>query len=135
MPKTYLDNNETRDERYARGKALVERMGSVKGVLSPLDDIAPDLGRLSLEFSVADILERPGLDLRTRMLCTIAALTAKGTAMPELKGQIGSALRLGCTREEITEAIMQMCVWAGFPAAIEGLMAAKDVFAEEDGNA
>lgn len=53
--------------------------------------------------------------------------------MPELKGQIGSALRLGCTREEITEAIMQMCVWAGFPAAIEGLMVAKEVFEEEDG--
>lgn len=75
MPEIRLDNNETRDERYARGKALVQRMGSVRNVLSPLDDIAPDLGRLSVEFSVADILQRPGLDLRTRMLCTIAALT------------------------------------------------------------
>ena len=127
-----MKGNETRDERYRRGVDLVGRLGPVKGIVSSLDDIAPDLGRLSVEFSVADILARPGLDLRTRMLCTIAALTALGTAAPEMKAQIGGALRVGCTEEEIIEAIMQMCVWAGFPAAINGVSAAREAFALHD---
>jgi 4-carboxymuconolactone decarboxylase len=42
---------------------------------------------------------------------------------------IHGALNVGCTREEITEVIMQMAVYAGFPAALQGLAAAKEVFA------
>ncbi|MBV9268737.1 MAG: carboxymuconolactone decarboxylase family protein [Acidobacteriaceae bacterium] len=36
----------------------------------------------------------------------------------------------GCTRNEIVETIMHIAVYAGFPAALNGLFAAKDVFAE-----
>jgi 4-carboxymuconolactone decarboxylase len=41
-----------------------------------------------------------------------------------------AALNVGCTRTEIVEAIIQMSVYAGFPAALNGLAAAKEVFAE-----
>lgn len=37
--------------------------------------------------------------------------------------------RPGQSRDEITEIIMQMAVYAGFPAALNGLSAAKEVFA------
>ena len=40
------------------------------------------------------------------------------------------ALNVGCTRDEIVEVLMQMAVYAGFPAALNGLFAAKEVFAE-----
>jgi len=56
-----------------------------------------------------------------------------GNAAPQLKVHIHGALNVGCTREEVVEVIMQMGVYAGFAAALNGLFAAKAVFAERDG--
>ncbi|ENH5012769.1 carboxymuconolactone decarboxylase family protein [Klebsiella pneumoniae] len=64
-----------------------------------------------------------------REIATIAALTALGNAEPQLKVHIAAGLNVGLTQEEITEAIMQMAVYAGFPAALNGLFAARAVFA------
>jgi 4-carboxymuconolactone decarboxylase len=52
-----------------------------------------------------------------------------GNAAPQLKVHIHAALNVGCSKEEIIETIMQMAVYAGFPAAVNGLLAAKEVFA------
>lgn len=46
-----------------------------------------------------------------------------------MKVHIEAGLNVGLTRDEITEIIIQMAVYAGFPAALNGLFAAKDVFA------
>ena len=92
-------------------------------------DIAPDFARYVIEFSFGDIYSRPGLDLRAREIATIAALTALGNASPQLKVHIEAGLNVGLSREEITEVMMQMAVYAGFPAALNGLFAAKEVFA------
>jgi 4-carboxymuconolactone decarboxylase len=65
----------------------------------------------------------------------VAALTALGNATPQLKVHIHGALNVGCTKQEVVEIMMQMAVYAGFPAALNGLSAAKEVFAErEDAN-
>jgi hypothetical protein len=40
-----------------------------------------------------------------------------------------AALDVGCTREAVAEVIMQMAVYAGFPATLDGLAAAKESFA------
>jgi 4-carboxymuconolactone decarboxylase len=72
------------------------------------------------------------LDLKSREIATVAALTALGYALPQLKVHIHGALNVGCTREEITEVILQMAVYAGFPAALNGMFAAKEVFGERD---
>ena len=119
------------ESRLERGKrALAEIDGDAgKNVVSALADIAPDFARYLFEFPFGDIYSRPGLDLRAREIATIAALTAMGTAAPQLKVHIEAGLNVGVTREEITEIIMQMAVYAGFPAALNGLFAAKDVFA------
>ena len=82
-----------------------------------------------IEFSFGDIYSRPGLDLRAREIATIAALTALGNAGPQLKVHIEAGLNVGLSCEEITEVIMQMAVYAGFPAALNGLFAAKEIFA------
>ena len=62
----------------------------------------------------------------------VAALTAMGNATPQLKVHIEGALNVGVSRDEIVEVIMQMAVYAGFPAALNGLFAAKAVFAERE---
>ncbi|APC69091.1 carboxymuconolactone decarboxylase family protein [Ralstonia solanacearum] len=70
--------------------------------------------------------------LREREVATIAALSALGNAAPQLGVHIEAGLNVGLTREEITEAILQMALHAGFPAALNGMSAAKAVFAAQD---
>ena len=117
-------------ERYTRGVALLERLDREQGarILAALDDVAPDFAELLVEFAFGDICARPGLDLKTRELATVAALTALGTAPAQLRVHLHAALNVGCSKTEVTEAIIQMAVYAGFPAALNGLAAAKEVF-------
>ena len=118
------------DDRYRRGLDLLNTLGREEGarILAALQDVAPDFARYVVEFAFGDICSRPGLDLKTREIATVAALTALGTAPAQLRVHIKAALNLGCSREEVIETIMQMAVYAGFPAALNGLAAAKEVF-------
>ncbi|MDB5612401.1 MAG: 4-carboxymuconolactone decarboxylase [Devosia sp.] len=119
------------ESRLNRGKRALAEIDGHAGeeVIASLADIAPDFATYLLEFPFGDIYSRPGLDLRAREIATIAALTAMGTATPQLKVHIGAGLNVGLTQDEIVEIIMQMAVYAGFPAALNGLAAARDVFA------
>ena len=123
------------DERYERGIDQLSLMsgGSVHAMLDNLKEISPDLARLTVEFPYGDVVSRPGLDLRARQIATVAALTALGNAPVQLRAHIDMALNVGCTRDEIREVIIQMAVYAGFPAALNGMAAAKDVFGDRDG--
>ena len=97
-------------ERYITGQEMLQRVDGHGGeaVVDSLQDIAPDFARYLIEFPFGDIYARPGLDLRSREIATIAALTALGNAEPQLKVHIAAGLNVGLTQEEITEAIMQM---------------------------
>lgn len=122
------------NERYVRGWAKLKEVDGHAGeqVIASLSEIAPDFARLLIEFPFGDIYSRPGLDLKAREIAVVAALTALGNAAPQLKVHITGALNVGVSREEIVEVIMQMAVYAGFPAALNGLFAAKEVFAKHD---
>lgn len=118
-------------ERFERGLRALSAIDGEAGekVIEALADIAPDFARYVIEFPFGDIYSRSGLDLRAREIATIAALTAMGNAAPQLKVHIKAGLNVGLSRDEITEVIMQMAVYAGFPAALNGLFAAREVFA------
>ena len=122
------------ENRYERGLAKLREIDGEAGgrVLDSLEDIAPDFARYLIEFPFGDIYSRPGLDLKSREIAVVAALTALGNAAPQLKVYIQGALNVGVSRTEVVEIIMQMAVYAGFPAALNGLAAAKEVFARED---
>lgn len=124
------------ESRLERGKRRLSEIDGEAGdkVIAALADIAPDFAAYLFEFPFGDIYSRPGLDLRAREIATIAALTALGNASPQLKVHIEAGLNVGLSRNEITEIIMQMAVYAGFPAALNGLFAAKEVFASRFGN-
>jgi len=123
-----MENN----DRYQKGWEKLKEIDGAAGerVVESLKDIAPDFARLLIEFPFGDIYSRPGLDLKSREIAVVAALTALGNAAPQLKVHIHGALNVGCTTQEVVEVIMQMAVYAGFPAALNGLFAAKEVFAE-----
>lgn len=121
-----------KNDRYQRGWEKLKEIDGDAGerVIESLKDIAPEFARLLIEFPFGDIYSRPGLDLKSREIAVVAALTALGNAAPQLKVHIHGALNVGCTEKEIVEIMMQMAVYAGFPAALNGLFAAKEVFAE-----
>ncbi|MBZ5661877.1 MAG: carboxymuconolactone decarboxylase family protein [Acidobacteriia bacterium] len=118
--------------RYERGVAKLNEIYGEKGklFLDSLQEFAPDLGRYIAEFAFGDIHCRPGLDLRSREIATVAALTALGTAGPQLRAHIHAALNVGCTEQEVIEILMHMALYAGFPAALNGMEAAREVFQE-----
>ncbi|WP_447215381.1 carboxymuconolactone decarboxylase family protein [Citrobacter pasteurii] len=122
-------------ERFITGQEMLQKVDGKGGdaVIESLQDIAPDFAQYLVEFPFGDIYSRPGLDLRSREIATVAALTALGNATPQLKVHIGAALHVGLTQDEIVEVIMQMAVYAGFPAALNGVFAAKEVFASHKG--
>lgn len=118
-------------DRFERGLAKLAEIDGEAGarVVDALADVAPDFARLLVEFPFGDVYTRPGLDLRSREIATIAALTAMGNAAPQLKVHVEAGLNVGLTPTEIVETVMQMAVYAGFPAALNGLFAVRDVFA------
>lgn len=120
------------DDRYTRGLAkLAEIDGEVgRRVIESLAPVAPDLGRYVIEFPFGDVYSRPGLTLKEREIATIAALAALGHARPQLKVHINGALNVGCTPQEVVEIFIQMAVYAGFPAALNAVFAAHEVFQE-----
>ena len=119
--------------RYEKGKEVLEGIQErpLDEIFGAIDDIAPDMARFVVEFPYSEIYTRPEVDLKTRELCTVAALTVLGT-VPQLKDHIGAALNVGNSPTEIVEIIMQMSAYAGFPKAINGIAAAKEVFIEKD---
>ncbi|MBK5949971.1 carboxymuconolactone decarboxylase family protein [Rhodobium orientis] len=131
MTQDPLNGGESRLERGRRALADIDGEAGERVVVA-LADIAPDFATYLFEFPFGDIYSRPGLDLRSREIATVAALTAMGTAEAQLKVHIEAGLNVGLGREEIVETIMQMAVYAGFPAALNGLFAAKAVFAARD---
>jgi 4-carboxymuconolactone decarboxylase len=123
-----------RGDRYERGLSALKEVSGATGadVVEALSQIAPDLGRFIVEFSYGDVISRPGLDYRTKELATVALLTALATAPVQLKVHIQAALNVGASQDEIIEVIQQMAVYAGFPAALNSVSAAGEVFSTTD---
>ncbi len=74
-------------DRFERGKKQLETMSGtgVDAMLDNLKGIAPDLAHYTVEFPYGDVLCRPGLDLKSRQVATVAALTALGNAPVQLE--------------------------------------------------
>jgi 4-carboxymuconolactone decarboxylase len=120
------------DERSEKGAEILAKIhawGTPK-VLDPLAEVAPDLKALVRDFAFGEIYARPGLELKQRQLVTVAALAAMHNSPLELKAHLHAALTVGWTKGELVEALLQIAVYAGFPAAIGALHVAKEVFEE-----
>lgn len=129
--------NGTRDNtaaaRRERGRRLLHAVDGPAGV-AVVDRLAqdfPDFADLLLAFPFGDIYARPALGLREREIATVAALCALGNAGPQLRVHLQAALHVGCAPAELVEIVMQMAVYAGFPAALNGLQALREVFAQQ----
>lgn len=122
-----------KSDRFNKGWEKLKEVDGSAGekVIESLKNIAPEFADLLIEFPFGDIYTRENLDLKSREIATIAALTVMGNASAQLKVHIHAGLNVGCTKEEIVEVIMQMAVYGGFPCALNGLFAAKEVFYDD----
>jgi len=75
----------------------------------------------------------PGLDLKSREIATIAALTALGTAAPQLRAHIHAALNVVALKKKSSKSSSKWLYMPGFPATINGMQAAQEVFMERTG--
>ncbi len=114
-----------------------ERLRAIFGeagerVMERVAAVSPDMARYIHTWAFGEIYARPGLDARTRQMATVAALTALNTAPLQLRAHIHGALNVGCSPQEITEIVLQMALYAGFPAAMNALFVADEVFKERE---
>ncbi|HMO09898.1 MAG TPA: carboxymuconolactone decarboxylase family protein [Paracoccaceae bacterium] len=94
------------------------------------EDLIPTMSKDFMEMAFGRTFNRDGLDAKTRMLVTIAALTVLGAqAEPQLKLSVRHALEAGATQREIAEVIYQMSMFGGLPAMQKALEIAQGVFA------
>jgi 4-carboxymuconolactone decarboxylase len=122
------------EDRYTRGIETLKRVGGqdYDRAIRPLEPFSPDLAQMVVEHAFGDVVSRPGLDLKQREIVTVAALTALGSVRPALKYHIHGMLNVGCTPQEVIETILHAVVYAGFPAAQDGITIAREVFKERN---
>lgn len=134
--ETKSRTNRKQSERYRQGWEKLKEIDGEAGekVISSLEDISPELGKFIIEYAFGDVYTREGLDLKSKEIAVVAALTAMGTAQPQLKVHINGALNTGSSINEVKEVILQMSVYSGFPSCINGINALKEVLKEREVN-
>lgn len=132
-------NTEQTMERPAldKGRDIARKLNpELEAILAGRYDTAlPGFAETLIESAYGRLYARDGLDLKTRQLATVAALTVLGgQTAPQLKVNIEHTLAAGANRQEVLEIILQMAAYGGWPAAINGINAALELFAELDGS-
>lgn len=120
------------EDAYQKGLEVMEHlMGAERrdGVVKWFDEFDPGLARLVVEHTFGKIWTRPGMDMRSRSLITMATLAALNRG-PQLRTHIRGALNLGIPEKEIVELLVHVGAYAGLPVMAEGLAAAREVFEE-----
>lgn len=124
-----------KSENYQKGLALLNQLhGGMAGeaLVNNLKDVCPDFVDMTIEWAMQGVMARPGLDLLTREYLLIASCVTLGHTVPQLKAHIDAAIKLGASKEQIVEVILQMLFYAGGASVSNALSHAKDVFKEHN---
>ncbi|MGH8950806.1 MAG: 4-carboxymuconolactone decarboxylase [Acidimicrobiia bacterium] len=92
-------------------------------------DLDADFQRWITETAWGGVWARPGLDVRTRSIITIAILGALNHE--ELELHLRAARNTGVTPEDVREALLHVAIYAGVPAANRAFKTAKQVYEED----
>ena len=96
-----------------------------------LDQWFPTMPKDALEMTMGKTFNPEGLDAKTRLLVTLAALTVMGAqAEDQIRITVRHALEAGATPQEVAETIGQMAVFGGVPAMTKAMQTAQAVIAE-----
>ncbi|MEM6464204.1 MAG: carboxymuconolactone decarboxylase family protein [Pseudomonadota bacterium] len=122
------------DRALERGRRVLKDLNpDLERILSEYyDDLLPEFSETLVEFAYGRLYARGVVDMKTRQLATVAALTALGGQTgPQLKVNIEHALKTGADGRELAEIIMQMSVYGGMPATINALNGLKEVLEQK----
>lgn len=111
------------------GKDIMNTLedGLADKVISRLSELDDDLPKLIVNYAFADVVGRPGLDLKTREMLTVASLITLGNAASQLELHMRAALHVGVTQKELLEIVIQMAVYAGVPACMNAITVYRSV--------
>jgi len=118
-----------KDEQYQRGLDMRRQVMSdafVDRALSSVTDFTAPIQEHITREAWGTVWQRPGLDLKTRSLVTIAMLTALGK-QKELAGHVRGALNNGATVTEIQEVLLHATIYCGVPSAVDAFRTAAEV--------
>lgn len=122
------------DARYERGlEALRTLLGRDRGPQPAPEEppSAKELHRIFLEHCYGDSWARPGLDMKTKALVTVAVLATLG-AERELKVHIRGAHNMGATKDELVDLLIHIAAYSGTPRAVHATTMAREVWREMD---
>lgn len=119
-----MSNSDAYNRGIERRRRIIGAGG--RGRRQLLASIHPDLERDILEHAWGGILDRPGLDERTREFVTLGILLALGRER-ETIAHFHGARNVGITREELGELLLHVSIYAGVPCAVTGAHILGDV--------
>ncbi len=116
------------NDHFEQGMAQGHKMLGRKWdrIVEALEAVDVDLTREVVSYAYGTIYPRPGLDLKSRELMAITVLTVQGL-IPQLKTHIHASLEAGWSEAELMECFLHLALYAGFPTALLGAKAAREV--------
>jgi 4-carboxymuconolactone decarboxylase len=120
------------NEQYLTGLAMLQKIhGGHAGeaIVEGMGDISPKLVDIIINLMFGDIMQRKELDLKAREMAILSSLVTQGHPSPQIRAHIEAALNVGIKKEEIVEMFLLIGFYAGFPATVNAMAIAKDVFA------
>lgn len=116
-------------DRYRRGLDTLAHVigGDPAEAIAALGAVSPELAQWTVEYAHGEVLSRPGLNPKVRHVAIISMLTAAGNRAEALRLQIIAAERDGLARDEIIEMMIQIALYAGFPSALNGFAAIREL--------
>jgi 4-carboxymuconolactone decarboxylase len=101
----------------------------VDNAISTADDFNKPFQELVTEYCWGEIWGSPGLDRKTRSMLNLAMLSALNRPH-EIKLHVRGAINNGLTKNDIKEVFMQVAIYCGVPAGVDGFRIAREVFKE-----
>lgn len=118
-----------KSESYQKGAAKMKELFGAEPQPGMMQE---DFLNITVEHLFGEIWTRPGLELKERSMITVTTLTVLARDR-ELKTHLRGALNAGISREKITEMMIHLAHYAGWPIAVNGLRVARELFDELDG--
>ena len=118
---------------YMKGvETLTKLVGAEQGerVAARFKELSPAFENEAISVVFGRTWARQNIDPKTRSLCSIGILAALGR-FGALRIVFDIALSNGATVEEITEALLQVAIYAGYPSALDALPILKAVLEEK----
>jgi len=130
-----MDDNPQKSDHYMAGLELRRKMWGKAGAddhINNASDMMAPVQDIVTRICFGEIWQRPGMDLKTRSLITLALLAATGRTH-EIRIHVRGALANGCTREELRELFIHAFAYCGIPLMVDAMRACEEVLAEIEG--